>query len=173
MLSVQELQEKDVDHILKYWLYNEDEHLIKMGVDLKKLPEEQQLRKMLHHQIHLPYEEKKSLCMIWFLDEQAVGHCNVNQIIFGQSAFMHLHLWDAPNRKKGIGSQLVRLSLPYFFKHLQLKELFSEPYALNPAPNKTLARLGFHFVKKHVTIPGSLNFEQEVNRWKLNVSDLA
>jgi len=108
------------------------------------------------------------LCMIWLFNGKAIGHCNVNNIIFGQSAFMHLHMWNAPNRKKGMGSQLVQLSIPYFFKHLELKELFCEPYALNPAPNKTLAKLGFQFIKKHVTIPGSLNFEQEVNRWRFD-----
>jgi len=32
---------------------------------------------------------------------------------------------------------------------------------------KVLKKIGFTFVKKHTTIPGSLNFEQEVNRWKL------
>ncbi len=168
MLSITELEEKYIDGIVQYWLYNEEEHLVKMGVDLNKLPEENKLRKMLSQQVALPYSEKKSLCMIWLLDGQAIGHCNVNQIIFGQSAFMHLHLWSAPNRKKGMGSQLVQLSIPYFFKYLELKELFCEPYALNPAPNKTLAKLGFQFIKKHVTIPGSLNFEQEVNRWKLD-----
>ena len=38
---------------------------------------------------------------------------------------------------------------------------------MNPAPNKTLARVGFEFVKEYVTVPGSINFEQPVNRWEM------
>jgi len=73
---------------------------------------------------------------------------------------MHLHLWNAASRKKGIGSQLVKMSLKYFFENLKLKRLFCEPYALNPAPNKTLEKTGFDFVKEYITIPGAFNFEQ-------------
>lgn len=48
---------------------------------------------------------------------------------------------------------------------MELKNIYCEPYAQNPAPNKTLAKAGFLFVKKYTTIPGYLNFEQEVNQW--------
>jgi RimJ/RimL family protein N-acetyltransferase len=63
------------------------------------------------------------------------------------------------------------MTLPYFFQNFELKNLYCEPYALNPAPNKTLKKIGFQFVKQYVTIPGSLNFEQEVNRWELKFED--
>jgi hypothetical protein len=38
---------------------------------------------------------------------------------------------------------------------------------LNPAPNKTLEKIGFTFIKSHTCVPGYLNFEQEVNRWEM------
>jgi RimJ/RimL family protein N-acetyltransferase len=60
---------------------------------------------------------------------------------------MHLHLWYPDKRIKGMGVQLVKKSLPYFFNNLHLKTLYCEPYALNPAPNKTLPKVGFEFVK--------------------------
>lgn len=60
---------------------------------------------------------------------------------------MHLHLWEANKRRKGIGAQLVKLSLAYFFNDLKLKQLFSESYALNSAPNKVLKKIGFTFIK--------------------------
>jgi [ribosomal protein S5]-alanine N-acetyltransferase len=31
-----------------------------------------------------------------------------------------------------------------------------------------LAKVGFTFVKKYVTVPGVINFEQEVNRWHMS-----
>jgi RimJ/RimL family protein N-acetyltransferase len=87
--------------------------------------------------------------------------------VFGEQAYMHLHLWNSGFRQKGSGAILVQKSLPYFFENLKLKTLYCEPYTLNPAPNKTLEKIGFELVKTHVTIPGTLNFEQEVHLWKL------
>jgi RimJ/RimL family protein N-acetyltransferase len=80
---------------------------------------------------------------------------------------MHLHLWNSSARQKEADAALVKLTLPFFFENLRLKDLFCEPYALNPAPNKTLAKTGFEFVKEYITIPGALNFEQPVYRWQL------
>lgn len=59
------------------------------------------------------------------------------------------------------------MTLSYFFEKLELKKIYYEPYALNTAPNKTLKKAGFEFVKKYVTTPGFLNFEQDVNQWQM------
>ena len=81
---------------------------------------------------------------------------------------MHLHIWKGMNRKKGTGVELINRSVTYFFENMKLKKLYCEPYALNPAPNKTLAKAGFHFLKRYTTTPGAMNFEQEVNLWELS-----
>jgi len=101
------------------------------------------------------------------MDGVPIGHSNVNDVIYGQQATMHLHIWQSANRQKGIGSTLISKSLPFYFEQLQLKKLFCEPYALNPAPNKTLKKIGFELLKNYRTTPGGINFEQEVNRWVL------
>jgi len=157
-LSVRELQVEDIPHIIDYWLKSDDEYLISLGVDLKRLPTRDGMTNFLTNQISTPFKEKMSYALIWCLDGEAIGQ---------QSAKMHLHLWNTENRHKGIGTFLIKKSLPFFFENLKLKELWSEPYALNPAPNKTLEKIGFEFQKKYTTIPGSINFEQEVNQWKL------
>ena len=80
---------------------------------------------------------------------------------------MHLHLWNAGDGGKGFGSHFVKLTLPYFFGNLRLKDLYCEPYALNRAPNNTMEKLGFELVKSETKIPGSFNFKQEVKLWHL------
>jgi len=74
---------------------------------------------------------------------------------------------------RGMGSQLVKMSLPYYFEKMKLQTLFCQPYALNPAPNRTLEKAGFEFVKKYSTTPGAICFEQEVNLWKMEREDYA
>jgi hypothetical protein len=78
-----------------------------MGVDLDKLPAKEEFAKMLSEQLDQPYQEKKSYCIIWQVDGRAVGHSNINKILFGEEAYMHLHLWNSGVRKKGFGTALV------------------------------------------------------------------
>lgn len=172
ILSVREIKQRDIIPLSDYWFTASAEFLHSMGADIKKLPTREQWYKMLEEQLSQPYTEKKAYCIIWELDGKAVGHSNINRILFGQEAYMHLHLWNNPNRQKGIGTQLVKLTLPYFFNNMQLQKLYCEPYALNPAPNKTLEKVGFTFVKKHITVPGFINFEQEANLWELTKEQL-
>ena len=59
----------------------------------------------------------------------------------------------------------ARQSVDLYFEMLQLKRLFCEPNAFNVAPNRTLQKAGFSYVKTHMTVPGPLNFHQAVTRW--------
>lgn len=166
MLTVRELTEKDIPLLCDYWVNSDHDFMRGMGVDISKLPTREQLTAMLLEQISQPYEKKQSYCMIWEDDGEPIGHSNVSKIIFGKEAYMHLHLWRNDVRKKGRGVELVRMTIPWFFRNLKLEKLFSEPYRLNPAPNKTLPKAGFSFVKSYTCVPGWLNFEQEVNLWE-------
>src|SRR6188768_1765809 len=168
-LSIREITSSDVPLIADYWTQSDPAFMESMGVDLTKIPERDELVNMLGQQLDKPYSQKQSYALIWLIDRIPSGHSNINKIVFGEEAYMHLHLWNSSERKKGMGLNLVRMSLPEFFNNFNLQKLFCEPYALNDAPNRTLGKIGFDFVKRYRTIPGSLNFEQEVNRWELSV----
>ena len=169
ILSVREIQPSDIDSIIQYWIFSDAAHFLRMGVDINKIPEETQLRENFLHHINTPIEQRRSYCIIWQVDGKPVGHSNTNPSFFGEEAFMHLHIWDNTVRKKGLGAELVKMTLPYFFNNLQLKKLYCEPYALNPSPNRTLEKVGFEFEKEYITTPGAINFEQPVNRWVMTV----
>lgn len=168
MLSVRPLSESDIPLIIQYWLEADADFLKGMGVDLTKMPLQEAWELSLQEQLSQAIPDKKSYCIIWEIDGQPVGHCNINKIQFGREAFMHLHLWRSEFRQKGAGTALVKMSLPFFFDNYQLETLYCEPYALNPAPNKTLEKVGFQWVKEYVTTPGWLNFEQSVQLWALS-----
>lgn len=164
-LSVREIRQQDIESIADYWLLSDPAYLHSLGVDLSKLPTRDQWQDMLAEQISQPYELKKSYCIIWVLDGKPIGHCNINKIIFGEEAYMHLHIWNAVSRMKGLGSSFIQLTLPWFFEKYKLKKLYCEPYTCNPAPNRLLAKAGFTFIKEYITTPGSINFEQPVKLW--------
>lgn len=168
-ISVRAIENSDINFIADYWENAQPDFLHGMGVDLNKLPARKDLCEMIARQIALPFPEKKSFAVIWELDDIPVGYSNVNPIDYGNQATMHLHMCKSDNRKKGLGSEFVKKSIPVYFEKLKINKLVCEPYSLNPAPNRTLNKVGFELVKTYRTVPGSLNFEQEVNRWEMTI----
>ena len=166
-LSVRHLQINDLELIVDYFLKSNDDFLFGMGVDISKLPSKQDWLNILTSNFYLRLEEKAFFYIIWLLDNQPVGHCNINKINFGEDAFMHLHLWLGQTRQKGVGFHFLKMTIPYFFDNFKLKTLYCEPSASNLSPNKTLEKLGFNFIKSYETTPGWINFHQLVNKWCL------
>ena len=167
-ISVDEIETEDIGFILDYWFGSDDAYLIGMGADPERFPSKGLFQQMLLQQIEASYEEKEGYCLIWKFEGTPIGHCNIDRIIFGDHAYMHLHLWENVKRNKGFGTELLKMSIPYFFKNLELEMLYCQPNAYNPAPNRIIPKVGFEFVKKWRTIPGYLNFEQEVNLYRMS-----
>lgn len=167
MIAVRELKSKEAELVVRYFLDATPDFLKGMGVDRAKLPSLDEWVAMIQSDLEKPMEEKKFFYVLWMFEGKPIGHSNINKIIYGQEAYMHLHLWGADKRHRGIGTSLLRLSLPYYFRNFKLNELFCEPHAHNPAPNKTLEGLGFELLKEYETTPGWLNFHQPVKRWRM------
>jgi RimJ/RimL family protein N-acetyltransferase len=170
-LSVKVAEENDYKYIVDYFTSADHHFLNGMGVDPLKLPKRQDWLKLLSDNHTKPIEEKNIFYLIWYYNDEPIGHTNINKIVFGEEAYMHLHMWKREIRHKGIGLELMKLSIPHYFNTFKLKTLFCEPYALNQAPNKTLKKLGFTFVKEYETTPGLISFHQSVNRWSLSYED--
>ena len=113
-LNVREMVPEDVPLVVNYWMNAAPDFLVGMGVDLDKMPQRENLTNMLMVQSNTSIKERKSYALIWEIEGLPVGHSNVNNIEFGKSAKMHLHLWNENNRKSGAGLQLIKKSIPFF-----------------------------------------------------------
>lgn len=107
------------------------------------------------------------MLILWELDGAPLGFSTADTIRVRQQANMHLHIVDPQRRRAGYGSECVRQTAPIYFDVLKVERLYCEPNAFNVAPNRTLARAGFAYVKTHMTVPGPLNYHQAVTRWVL------
>ena len=165
--TISELSANDIDPIINYFLQADHAFLHAMGVDPKKLPNGDDWRQRLLEDLNCPIPERQYYYLMWELDDRPVGHSNINKIIFGTEAYMHLHLWELSIRQSGHGAHFIRSSIDRYFETFNLQTLLCEPYRLNPAPNKTLAKIGFELIKTYETTPGWINFQQTVNRWAL------
>ena len=155
----------EVDHIIDYFHSAAPEHLEMMGVDPTRLPTRSDWRERYQRELTLPPTERSVLMVIWLDGERCIGFSTADKITFGEQANMHLHIVEPVGRGQGAGVECVRSSAAFYFETLQLKRLFSEPNAFNIAPNRTLQKAGFKYLKTHLTVPGPLNFHQAVTQW--------
>lgn len=165
VLSIRELDATDVPLLTTYWTTATEEQLRGMGADPAMMPTEENWHQRLNTQIATTYAQKQSWALILLIDGVPSGHCNINKIVPGGEAWMHMHLWQANYRQNGAGTAMVKMAIPHFFRQYNLKRLYCEPYALNPAPNATLKKLGFEFVRQAITKPDIITFEQPTNLW--------
>ena len=170
-ISVRECLEEDIEKIVDYFLKSDAEYLRGMGADKNKLLARNEWIKKLQQEFKKPYAEKELYYIIWLLDNEAVGHSNVNHIKFGEVATMHLHVWNSKLRQNGLGSKFLKKTIPLYFENLKLEKLICEPFSGNISPNKTLRKIGFDFIKNYETIPGAINFYQEVSRYEITKGD--
>ncbi|NEQ50872.1 MAG: GNAT family N-acetyltransferase [Leptolyngbya sp. SIO3F4] len=166
--TTREFDINDIDLMIAYFLQADQSSLKAMGVDPLKLPNANDWKTLLKEDLKQPIAKKQFYYILWELDHHPVGHSNINKIIFGQEAYMHLHLWKPQTRQSGHGTYFIYQSIRKYFATFNLDYLFCEPYAMNPAPNKTLDKIGFEFVTTYETTPGWINFQQPVNRWVLS-----
>ncbi|MBV9044294.1 MAG: GNAT family N-acetyltransferase [Alphaproteobacteria bacterium] len=163
--TVRPMRLDETQLVIDYLHNSTPEHLDMMGVDPTRLLSPDAWRERYAQEFATPIEKRTSFLTIWLDRDTPVGYSTTTHIKFGDSAHMHLHVLEPERRKSGIGAVCVPQSVKLYFEHLKLKRLFCEPNALNVAPNRTLAAVGFKYVKTYMTVPGPINFHQPVTRW--------
>jgi RimJ/RimL family protein N-acetyltransferase len=166
-LTVREMMSAEADIVIDYFLRATPEYLEILGVDPSRLPAADGWRERFRREDGRSIEQRSWMVLIWLLDDRPVGFSSCDRIVYGEQANMHLHVADPEYRNQGIGAECVRRSADIYFERLKLKRLFCEPNAFNVAPNRTLQKAGFKYLKTHMTVPGPLNFHQAVTRWMI------
>jgi RimJ/RimL family protein N-acetyltransferase len=165
--TVREMSLSEVGIRIRYFHQASDDYLLALGVDRELLPEPDAWKSFHERDYERPLTERENYALLWELDGQAVGFSSLDHIVFGEEAFMHLHIVEQSWRHRGLGANFVKLSASNYFEVFDLKYLYCEPNALNVAPNRTLQRAGFTYLFSHETIPGPVNFLQVTTRWVL------
>jgi len=167
-LSVRSMAADEVERMVDYFHDADDEFLALLGADRSRFPDRETWSDLVRDDMARPLPEREYHCLVWEVDGRPVGHCNINQITFGRDAYLHLHLWEQPERARGLGTRLLAESVAVFCRLFELDAIYSEPHALNPAPNKTMERVGFRLERTYETTPGWINVRQQVNRWRFH-----
>jgi RimJ/RimL family protein N-acetyltransferase len=164
-LTVREMMASEIDVVIEYFLGATTEYLEILGVDPSRLPAADGWRERFRREDGKSIEQRSWMVLLWLMDNRPVGFSSSDKIRYGEQANMHLHVIEPERRHQGIGVECVRRSVDLYFERLKLKRLFCEPNAFNVAPNRTLQKAGFKYLKTHMTVPGPLNYHQAVTRW--------
>lgn len=167
MTCVRLMTEAEVDLVIDYFWTSSPEHLEVLGVDPSRLPPAEAWRRRYQRELALPLPERTTVLVTWWDGDRPIGFSTADKIVRGDQANMHLHIVDPRRRREGAGAAYVRQTADLYFETLRLRRLFCEPNAFNTAPNRTLQKAGFRYVKTYMTVPGPLNFHQAVTRWVL------
>lgn len=157
----------EFQHVVDYFLNADDAYLRGMGVDPALLPDRDVWIGNLVADLDRDDRDKKTFYVAWIHNGVPVGHSNINKIVYGEEAFIHLHMWRPELRNAGTGAEFFKRSAQMFIERFKLKRLVCEPWAENPAPNRVLLKAGFTLVRSYRTVPGPIQQEQEVNRYEL------
>lgn len=166
--SLREMSLDETLLMIRYFREGSPEFLRGMGADPSKLPLEADWFDALQRDFSNSLDQREFFYLVWLAHDEPIGHCNLNKIVFGMEAFLHLHIWVAKHRRQGCASRLLPKSITTFFDRFELKHLYCEPYAKNAGPNTVLPKLGFHFERSYVTTPSAITFSQTVNRWRID-----
>ena len=163
----------EYEQMVDYFLDADDAFLQAMGVARSKLPPREEWISSVLRDHDRPSNEKERAYLAWIYGGVAVGHSSINRIEVGEAALIHMHLWVREHRGAGLGTGFFELSVARFARDFSLRRLFCEPYAENPGPNRVLLKSRFRFIKRYRTVPGPINFEQDVNQYVRDCSHAA
>ena len=158
---------KEASRVVTYFHELTADDYVRLGIDRSKLPEPGPWNSLLREDFERPVGGRRWHYVAWELEGVAIGHSNIGDIERGSHGYMHLHIWRADLRAKGLGRAFVLGSVRRYFELLDIETVYCQPSAFNGAPNRALAAAGFAYLETYETVPGWLNHRQAVTRWAM------
>jgi RimJ/RimL family protein N-acetyltransferase len=165
--------QQELEAMIDYFVDADEEFLVRMGIDLARVPRHADWLAAALADAKLPDTRKDRFYVGWYVDGKLVGHSSISHIEHGEIAHCHLHLWEPNLRGAGNGPALLARSIDLYFERFRLKCIASEPHAHNPAPNGALPKLGFRLVRTYRTVATTMSGEIEVNRYEMTREEWA
>ena len=129
-ISVRDLSEEDVPHIINYWFYSPKGFIEAMGVDLAKLPTEDEMAMSLYEKIKTnknSSNSKLNAVVICFQGEP-IGFHTIFPLVESDYGIFHAHIWNPAFRGKGIALCSYPKACQVFFERFGLRKiLFKTP----------------------------------------------
>lgn len=164
-LSVRPMTPHDVPRIVAYFVDSSPADRERLG--MTNVPPRDTLTESLLEACAAPLASAQSFYLMWEVDGRPIGFSSLKGIVPGEHGGMHLHMWEAELRGRGLGAVLFCRSALEFHDRFGLKSIICEPRAANPAPNRMLRRIGFPLVRTYVGASSELSAVCELNCYQI------
>jgi trans-aconitate methyltransferase/RimJ/RimL family protein N-acetyltransferase len=166
-LKVRPWLRDDIPDIVRYWMTLSNVDAERMGCDLSRFPASEEYKRILEEQLQASPERAVAFYSMWVINGLTIGFASLKNIHFGIRGEMHLHIWNADHRGKGIGGRLFCLSAIDFYERFKVNEIICEPGASNPYPNRMLQKIGFPLTGSRVGRSSELSRELPLNTYAI------
>lgn len=173
-ISIRDLSEEDIPLVLNYWFRSPPGFIESMGVDLAKLPDEEEMEKTLRERAraHATSSPSKLNVLMILHDGQPIGCHTLNPIQEGDHGVFHAHIFRADMRGRGVGMHSYPKACRVFMDRFDLPRiLFKTPKqnvgAIRVKEKLGIRRIGEEAVSLGVIKDGTLAVVFELKREEL------
>jgi len=147
-ISVRDLAESDVPFVLDYWFRSPAGFVEGMGVDLRKMPTEAEMKAGLTARIQENEKlasSKLSAVAITY-DGRPIGIHTIFPVTEGDFGIFHAHIFDPEFRRRGVGLLSYPKACRVFFERFNLKKILFKTPLQNGGAIRVKEKLGIRVV---------------------------
>ncbi len=169
-LIIRDIQESDIEPLLKYWHESDPEYLWSLGVDIEKLTTKEATRARLLSAINQDAKESDHATLIVEINGEVVAYTNFHPEREGEG-YMHAHILEERFRSSGIGSFVFIPVVDVIFQQMKLKRLLFEVSPTNKRINGLIQKFGFQPEERYVENPNGMARPGMFNVYKIPKED--
>lgn len=152
LVKVRDLGAADVDMITNYWFHSPAGFIERMGVDLKKMPTEEEMRKALLEKIstNSALSHSKINALVITYDEKPVGFHTLFPFVEGESGVFHAHVSDEKMRGQGLGLVSYVKACRVFIDRFNLHRILFKTPMQNLGAIRVKEKLGIRHIGEEI-----------------------
>jgi RimJ/RimL family protein N-acetyltransferase len=151
-LSIRDLSESDIPLVLDYWFRSPPGFIESLGVDFKKMPQEQEMALNLIEKCRtnakLPVSKLNALIITY--QDQPIGMHTLFPLTEGDFGIFHAHIWKPEMRKRGLARYTYPRACLEFMNRFNLKRILFKTPVQNSGAIKVKEKLGIRAIGNEV-----------------------
>lgn len=155
-VALRDLRESDIPLILGYWFHSPPGYIASMGVDVSKMPSEDEMRKSLRNKVKTNRRllHSKLNALVILVNREPIGFHTLTSVKEGDSGIFHAHICKKELRGQGIGLQSYPEACRIFMERFDLQKIHFKTPLQNIGAIRVKEKLGIRCVGEE-----TLNFD--------------
>lgn len=151
-ISLRRICESDIALLMDYWFRSPPGFIESLGVDWKKMPQEDEMRKNLLEKINedINRKDSKSTVLVITYDDKAVGFHSINPLVENEYGIFHAHIFNPELRRKGICPITYPKACKIFIERFNLQRILFKTPVQNIGAIRVKEKLGIRRIGEEV-----------------------